>query len=677
MDQLSERDRIGAVFAAAWDLLNENPQVPDGGAAAAALESKGWRAWYAEIFGRPFVDALGDHHIEAIEWHWDAAIAKREGRPFDYDAYIAAWSRGHMKSTIARRIAVADACLSRRGYCLYVSGTKEKVKGHALSLETLLASDKIRHWYPQLAQVKKSAQGESKGWTRHFIYTEQGYVFHFISLEEGVAGANVDNLRPTLIIPDDIDDRKDSPVVTEKRYRVFTREVLPTKQADTLFFLAQNVISSFSIMHRILTQRARILTNRRPTEPIPAIRNLQTEERTVNGIAKDVVIDGEPTWHLYGLDRAQEDIDTYGLDSFMAENQHDVTIRLTGAVFGEWNELYHVITWSEFVRFFGREACGCQIEHDPDIPCHNPHIPFAWNLGRGLDWGTTPGHPCVTVWAARPAERHRLNDSVFVYRELCRPYFPLTAQKPYLVNPRRIAQEILAAERRWEETGRITMSILSHEASATQNTFLDPDEPEFNRLRFVKHQAKNRMAGVPQIQNALQINHNEPHPFRRHPVTGETLMGRPRFYLIVADGQGELFESGGRWLVRPAIDERGFARLRYEFPLYHYPQTQDGSERPLPLKRDDDAIDATKHLANVFFPRRRPKTREELIEEQLPPNYRMEHLQQASPDEWDALYANRQAAVKEIKRRQSPRRNLFYDDDDESGRLTKADLDMI
>jgi hypothetical protein len=348
-----------------------------------------------------------------------------------------------------------------------------------------------------------------------------------------------------------------------------------------------------------------------------------------------------------------------------------------GKVLGEWDELYHVITWSEFVRYFGRIACGCQIEHDPDIPCRNPHIPFTWNLGRGLDWGTTPGHPCVTIWAARPAERDRLNDSVFVYRELCRPYFPPKAQTPYLVNPRRIAESILAAERRWEETNRITMSILSHEASATQNTFLDPDEPEFNRLRFVKHKAKSRLDGIPQIQNALQINHSQPHPFRRHPVTGESLMGRPRFYLIVADGQGEIFESSGRWLVRPAIDESGCVRLRYEFPLYHYPQTQDGGEKPLPLKRDDDGVDATKHLANVFFPRPKPKTREELIEEQLHPNYRMEHLRNASPEEWDALYPNRQAAIKEIERRERPDRpNSFYDND-ESGRLTKSDLDMI
>lgn len=665
-------DRARAIEVTKTRLRFKRPKF----VSAADLEAKGWRVWYAEMFGAEFVKALGEHHEQAIEWHWDAAIAKREGRPVECDAYIAAWSRGHMKSTIARRIAVADACLSVEGYCLYVSGTKEKVKGHALSLETLVGSNKVRQWYPRLAQVKRSAAGESKGWTRHFIYTDQGYVFHFISLDEGVAGANVDNIRPSLIIPDDIDDRSDSPVIAEQRYKVFTREVLPTKQKGTLFFLAQNVISSFSIMHRILTQRARILTNRFPTEPIPAVRHLRTEERTVNGIVKDVVIEGEPTWHLYGLDRAQEDINTYGLPSFMAENQHDVNIKLEGAIFGEWDELYHVITWAEFARFFGRIACGCPIAHDPETLCRNPRIPTAWNVGRGLDWGTTQGHPCVTVWAARPAERDRLNDSVFVYRELCRPYFPPKAQKkPYLVNPRRIAEEILATERRWEETDRITMSILSHEASATQNTFLDPDEPEFNRLRFVKHKAKSRMDGIPQIQNALQINHSQAHPFRRHPVTGETLMGRPRFYLIVADGQGELFESGGQWLVRPAADEAGCARLRFEFPLYHYPQTQDGDEKPLPLKRDDDAIDATKHLANVFFPRRRQKTHEEKIEERLHPNYQMEHMKDVSPEEWDALYPNRQAAIKEIERRERPpQRNSFYDDNE---RYTKADLDMI
>ena len=43
------------------------------------LEAKGWRAWYGEIFGMSFINALEDWHAEAIEWHWDSRMAMRRG----------------------------------------------------------------------------------------------------------------------------------------------------------------------------------------------------------------------------------------------------------------------------------------------------------------------------------------------------------------------------------------------------------------------------------------------------------------------------------------------------------------------------------------------------------------------------------------------------------------------
>lgn len=55
----------------------------------------------------------------------------------------------------------------------------------------------------------------------------------------------------------------------------------------------------------------------------------------------------------------------------------------------------------------------------------------------------------------------------------------------------------------------------------------------------------------------------------------------------------------------------------------------------------------------------------------------MQNLQNASPEEWDALYPNRQAAIKEIERRDRPDRPNAFDDNDENGRITKSDLDMI
>ncbi len=81
--------------------------------AAANLVRRGWRATYAELFGEDFVSVLAPHHIEAIEWHWRSRTNFLDGEKPEYWAYFPIWSRGHMKSTIARYMAVIDSTDSR------------------------------------------------------------------------------------------------------------------------------------------------------------------------------------------------------------------------------------------------------------------------------------------------------------------------------------------------------------------------------------------------------------------------------------------------------------------------------------------------------------------------------------------------------------------------------------
>lgn len=603
---------------------------------AEELEAQGWRAWYAEMFGQSFVDALADHHVKAIEWHWDAAIAKRESRPVKHDAYIAAWSRGHMKSTIARRVAVADACLSKRGYCLYVSGTKEKVNGHAISLETLLGSEKVRRWYPELSQVKKSAQGESKGWTRHFIYTKQGYVFHFISLEEGVAGANVDNIRPTLIIPDDIDDRKASPAVTERRYQVFTREVLPTKQAGTLFFLAQNVISRFSIMYRIQRQKVRVLTNRVPTKPVPAIRNLRTEVRTVDGIVKDVVVAGEPTWHLFGLARAQEEIDAYTLEAFLAECQHEVDQQKTGLILPEWDERVHVITWSQFAELYGFRD-----------------IPRQWRKYIGHDWGAI--HPCVVSCWATASQNSRRPGLHFVYAGLTFPQNTIcddvalsiieklapdintqpvrrlsveimakweTGKVGDILNaPRSVAAETVRGEvSQWIGRSGFELWHMSHEQKTIRMTY--------NSIYGLPFQACNPGAsgGIDQLRHYLKVDYSQDHPFK----PGER--GLAGLYFIVDDDQ--YYEIDGSEAVSQARDDRGLKLWREQFPEWTWRQlnlTDLGLQQDKPVKLHDDCGNSLMMITAHFGLEPLPLSEQEKTELTLPAGLSRENLDQCPP----------------------------------------------
>lgn len=361
---------------------------------ARALVERGCKATYAELFGQSFVDALDSaetddkHHSEALEWHWAARMGliaceleinnlkkqlavgaiglpafesrKEEIQKKFYPlfwAYFAIWSRGNMKTTIARYMIIVDAFLSHAhgvsSYALVVGGTVAKVRGTAKSIAALLRSEKIKEYAPEMAVVKKNDAGISQGWTAEFINTEANCVFHFIGLDVGVAGANVENMRPTFIVPDDIDTRKTSPVEAETGFNTFTREVIPTRQWNTLVYFAQNLISRFSTLYRIWKQQVKVLTNRYVTDPVPAVRDAKFETMTVGGIVKDVIVSGQVTWRGWNLREIQNQIDSMGLAAFRIECQHEVEQSREGLFHKKYDDAVHPISYSQFAAVYG------------------------------------------------------------------------------------------------------------------------------------------------------------------------------------------------------------------------------------------------------------------------------------------------------------------------------------
>jgi hypothetical protein len=374
--------------------LIENERGTSDNSLALSLVKRGWRVTYAELFGKSFVDVLDSvetddrHHSEALEWHWNARLnlinyeleldalqnkyklgvilepefikskdaLQAKWYP-DFWAYLAIWARGNMKTTLARFMTIVDALLSYahnvRSYALIVGGTVKKVNGTAKSIGDLLQSDQVKKYAPALSVVQKNEQGASQGWTASFINTAAGCVFHFIGLDEGVAGANINNVRPTFIIPDDIDDREDSPVISDSRFQTLTRAVIPTKQWNTLFFFAQNLISRFAVLYRIWKQQVRVLANRYATEPVPAVRNLVTEERTVNGHVRDIFVSGEITWRGWNHREVQNQIDSMTLPVFLLECQHEVEQSKEGLMHKKYNDNVHPISYSQFGALYG------------------------------------------------------------------------------------------------------------------------------------------------------------------------------------------------------------------------------------------------------------------------------------------------------------------------------------
>jgi hypothetical protein len=425
--------------------------------------------------------------------------------------------------------------------------------------------------------------------------------------------------------------------------------------ATTLF--CQNLIHKDSIASRLADpKRADYLADRIISGPHPAIRNLEYIQEPSG---KWTITNGVPTWAGMDLSVAQRWLTKLGLAAFLMELQHEVHTAIAGAIFKEYNELYHVITRSEFVRVFGGAALERpDLVNYPDQYEKHWRMPALFNFGIGFDWGATPGHPSVAEWAGRPAENQPLSDCFFLFREICAPEFPLTNQDYIPPTPMRFAAAIREAQKPHNEVPRTHVMEMSHEASAVLNTFLF-DAPAGEDPLYFQKKKGNRQDGIPQIQNLLQIDYTKPHPFRRYPsgheLAGQPIMGRPRFYIVVPDNQGDLYlDVEGKVCVRSWENAAGMARLRWEFPRYCNPVNKAGVEAPHPkYKHDDDAIDAIKYLFAIFGPYSEPLSAEERREGVLPDNLKQDRIMQLPEGERAGAFAARQRELQRVETEQA------------------------
>lgn len=525
---------------------------PDDGRQMLALVEKGWQATYAALFGQEFVDALANHHAEAIDWHWNSRLAFLQGKHPEYLAYFPIWSRGNMKSSVAERLVVADAILSvayqQPGYCLYLSRNKDKVQEHIANVEALLASERVRTLCPALSKPQRTEiTNQQRRWTSSFLKTEANYAIQGGTLDSGLAGSRVGETRVTLMIPDDIDGREDSPVIAETRFRQLTTEILPMRQADTLVFFAQNLISRFSVMYRIHTGQARVLTNRKPAVPIPAVYNLKTEQRTVNGIVKDVYVSGTPSWHIWTKQRIQDEIDTEGLESFNRECQHLVEQSKEGVILYNYDDDVHVISESEFASVFGSLDAW-----------------LSWRKKPGNDWARTKTdkHANVAGWLCKSSSDTRLPNVTFLMHPMSFPADTapedvaerlLSCLSPYAydkVTWRDVRNDTLRrmnasaytktdAEKIAYEHGELSKIIpkyskpllqrcnvqagdMSHEQDTVRKIYAGVYSLAMRATNPKKH------GGVEAINREMRVDKNEPHPFR-------DTKGYSAWYMVVPD----------------------------------------------------------------------------------------------------------------------------------------------
>jgi len=609
-----------------------------------------WQIWQQELFPQYCRYRHSRHQIKFWDWIWSIELGESS------QSFMAIWPRGHGKSTSAELAVVALGARNKRRYCLYISETQDQADKHIMTIASMLESAGISVYYPKLGQKRVGKFGNSTGWRRNRLVTATGFVVDAIGLDVAARGIRFEDARPDFLIFDDIDSKHDSAAATLKKIETITTSLIPAGSMDMVVLGVQNLIHKDSIFSRLADNRAEFLADRIPATAIPAIRNFQYLRRT-DGRPGHVITGGEPTWDGASLAVCQKLIDKMGIYAFLSECQQEVKSNVQGAYFAEYNEIYHVITRSEFIEYYQERAIDDKKRF---------HVPFDWNCGKGLDWGTTPAHPCSIVYGSRPNDGEKFDDSVFIYRELIFPSWPNSEDDEVsYVSPGRVARAINDAERTFKEASRMKLNVMSHEASATYNTFrydLDDDLKQY----FVKWSAKYGN-GIAQIQEYLAIDFNKDHPFRRypegHPQAGEPIKGMPRFFIIVEDNQGALYyDDEDRIQVRAYINAEGLARLRWEIPKYHKKVDAAGEELDrVDDKKDDDAVDALRYLAAFMFPKQGQQDPEKRREKQLPIRLQKEEIAKADPKEQALLLQTRMMLKARIEKNETkPKSSLGF-----------------
>jgi hypothetical protein len=652
--------------------------------AAAKIEAAGYEEWLRSMFPRHLSKQMGWFHDKFWAKAWAVAQAPESFRP----APLALpWFRSGAKSTSIRAAGGLLAALRKRRFILYFSGVQDAADRHVTNLGRMISSSNAAKYYPDLATAQVNEMtGSNVSWSRQQLVTKSGLVVVALGMNSVSRGINFDELRPDLIIIDDIDDQNDSAATVLKKIGTLAGDIFPTQQSNTWIVFAQNVIHSGSVMHKVLDGSGGILLNREVIGPVPAAEYYEYERFTgENGIRQYRVTQWRGSWDGFSREQGEQVLNESGPEYFEREYQHNTEILPAGAIYPACDPKLHYVTWSEFCAYMFRNGVEDVYERDEfgrikmnDGTCPLvaegrpvPQLPGRWTKGLGHDYGTTLDHPSVLKWATTPGEDEPLGGLPIFYRERVLPKYPHRHGDAVLpVSPMRVCKLIREEEWRWAEDQAMYVRVMSHEQSAAQLTYLFDEESfsDYDGLNFQKVYP-DRWGGIAQMQNFFEVDYSRPHQFRVYPagykvqgteVGGLPLPGAVRMLFLVADGQGELYvDEAGRMRQRQGRDDDGQARSRDERLKYVEKMNANGTAQKVPSDLFNDAMDAERFLAGgasaagVFFVPPAAMSREQRARrrvEQKSPHLAEGAIAEREEAEQDRAWAAREVALDAARR---------------------------
>jgi hypothetical protein len=270
-----------------------------------------WHDWVEKYAPKAAEYPHSEHHAQAWEWFEDLSPGIRP------PAFIACWPRGHGKSTTAEHASARSGIRGRRKFCLYVSGTQEAADRHVGEIEQVLAECGVGR--------KLDRYGRSAGWSQSRLIAENGFTVLAFGLDAKTRGVKIENQRPDLIILDDIDEPGDSSDVARKKYETIVQTVLPAGSRDCAIAFIQNKIHAGSVMSQMLSGDLDMLRNRVETPVLVAVDGLDYEEFDgPDGRPRYRITKGTPTWEGKPLSACEQEMNDFGLISFLRECQQEV-----------------------------------------------------------------------------------------------------------------------------------------------------------------------------------------------------------------------------------------------------------------------------------------------------------------------------------------------------------------
>lgn len=270
-----------------------------------------------------------------------------------------------------------------RRYVLYVSSTQQQADDHVANIAGLLEAERLSVIDPQLSERSIGKYGNSRGWRRNRLRTAAGFTVDALGLDTAARGVKLDEMRPDMIVLDDIDDTGDSQDTTRKKVDAITKKLLPAGSTDAATLAVQNLVSYegvFARLANVASEPADFLADRIISGPHPALIGADFEKQPDG---KWLIVRGDPIWAGQSVQVCQQQVNDWGKRAFEAEALHRRTPP-EGQAFPEFDPSVHV--------------------------CEPFPIPESWPKWPAVDYGYAAPYGCLWLTQS-PAGR------IYAYRE--------------------------------------------------------------------------------------------------------------------------------------------------------------------------------------------------------------------------------------------------------------------